>query len=141
MTSVDNDLAALEAAKRRAQVVALRRERLTFAQIGERMGFSTQRAHELYQRAIAEAPVRQVDEHRAEEVELIDTAIRDLLLVAGDHSDPRSSVAAWNAIRGWAERKAKLLGLDAPLKVQALTLDVIDAEIARLEAELASANT
>lgn len=33
------------------------------------------------------------------------------------------------------ERRAKLLGLDAPLKVEAITVDQIEAEIARLAAE------
>jgi len=35
-----------------------------------------------------------------------------------------------------AERRAKLLGLDAPTQIQVLTMDVIDAEIARLTAEV-----
>lgn len=43
---------------------------------------------------------------------------------------------AWNAIRGWAERKARLLGLDAPAKHQFLTMDMIDAEVKRLQVEL-----
>lgn len=36
------------------------------------------------------------------------------------------------------ERRAKLLGLDAPAKVEMLTIDAIDAEIRRLQAELDS---
>lgn len=34
------------------------------------------------------------------------------------------------------ERRAKYLGLDAPTKVEAITIDALDAEIARLAAEL-----
>lgn len=34
------------------------------------------------------------------------------------------------------ERRAKFLGLDAPTKVEAITIDAIDAEIAKLSAEL-----
>src|SRR5690606_5993712 len=34
------------------------------------------------------------------------------------------------------ERRAKLLGLDAPTKIEAITMDALDAEIARLSAEL-----
>lgn len=34
------------------------------------------------------------------------------------------------------ERRAKYLGLDAPTKVEAITIDALDAEIAKLAAEL-----
>lgn len=37
------------------------------------------------------------------------------------------------------ERRARLLGLDAPTKAEILTVDSVDAEIAKLEAELAEA--
>jgi hypothetical protein len=37
---------------------------------------------------------------------------------------------------GWADRKARLLGLDAPQTHAVLTLDALDAQIAALEAEL-----
>jgi hypothetical protein len=36
------------------------------------------------------------------------------------------------------DRKAKLLGLDAPTRSEVITVDSLDAEIARLEAELAT---
>lgn len=126
------------AAERRAQVVALRRGRATFDQIGGALGVSKQRAHELYTQALAEIPAAQVDEHRAEELLLIDDAIADLMVIARDHSKPRTSVEAWNAIRGWADRKARLLGLDAPRRqaIEVITAELIEREITRLEAEL-----
>jgi DNA-directed RNA polymerase specialized sigma subunit len=40
-----------EAQKRRRLVVRLRRRRFTFAEIGEQLGISRQRAHQLYQQA------------------------------------------------------------------------------------------
>jgi hypothetical protein len=42
-------------------------------------------------------------------------------------------------IRGWAERKAKLLDLDAPVRhrVNVITEDDVDAAIADLESDLA----
>jgi Sigma-70, region 4 len=131
------------AAERRAQVVALRRGRATFDQIGRALGISKQRAHELYKQALAEIPAAQVSEHRAEELMLIDDAIRNLMPIARDHTRPRSAVEAWNAIRGWAERKARLLGLDAPRRqaIEVITSDVIAAEITRLEAELGPPET
>jgi hypothetical protein len=133
----------ITAAERRAQVVALRRGRATFDQIGRALGISKQRAHELYRTALAEIPAQQVDEHRAEELILIDDAIASLMIIARDHSRPRSAVEAWNAVRGWADRKARLLGLDAPRRqtVEVITSEMIETEIARLEAELGRPDT
>lgn len=125
----------IDAAERRKQVVAYRRRRMTFAEIGEAMGFSAQRAHKLYTEALAEVPASEVNEHRTEELTLIDDAVADLLLIAQDHRQPRTAVEAWNSIRGWADRKAKLLGLDAPVKVQA-EAEGLGAEIAALISEL-----
>ena len=124
------------AAERRAQVVALRRRRLTFDQIGRAVGITRQNAWKIYQEALAAAPAPHVDEHRAEELMLIDDAIADLLKIARDHGKPRTAVEAWSSIRGWAERKARLLGLDAPARFEHLTLDAIDAELRTLKAEM-----
>ena len=128
----------LTAAERRARVITLRRNRVSFEDIGRALGISKQRAHQIYVRALAEIPAGEISEHRAEELTLIDDAIRDLLRLARDHARPRTTVEAWNAIRGWSERKAKLLGLDAPSRkaIEVITSDVIEAEIARLEIEL-----
>jgi len=124
------------AAERRAQVVALRRRRATFDQIGRALGISKERAWKLYQEALAQVPAAQVDEHRAEELVLIDDAIADLMKIARVHDKPMTSVEAWNSIRGWAERKAKLIGLDAPTRFEHLTLDAIDAQLRVLKAEM-----
>ena len=126
------------AAERLADVVALRRQRLTQADIARQLGISQQRVSQLYAQALAEVPAAQVAEHRAEELMLIDDAIADLLPIARDHTRPRSAVEAWNAIRGWADRKARLLGLDAPArsKVEVITEEMVDAEIRRLETEM-----
>lgn len=106
------------------------------AEIGKRMGISRQRAQQLYAQALAEIPAAQVEEHRVEELMLIDDAISDLLGLARDHDRPRTAVEAWNSIRGWAERKARLLGLDAPERHEYISLDAIDREIAKLNAQL-----
>ena len=124
-------------AERLTQVVTLRRQRLTQDEIGRRMGISQARVSQLYSEALALIPAQQVEEHRAEELILIDDAIADLMPIARDHARPRSAVEAWNAIRGWAERKAKLLGLDQPERLEVITIDEIDREIANLNVMLA----
>ena len=87
--------------------------------------------------ALAALPRHGIDELRAEETELIDHAVNSLIGIATDNTtSARTRVEAWSAIRGWAECKARLLGLDAPKTQAVLTLDAIDAQIAALEAEL-----
>jgi hypothetical protein len=126
-----------EQAERRAQVVQMRRARMSFAEIAEQLAVTPQRVGQLYRDALAQIPRQNVDEHRAEELELIDTAVGALIGIATDSTtSARTRVEAWSAIRGWAERKARLLGLDAPKTHAVLTLDAIDAQIAALEAEL-----
>jgi len=126
-------------AQRRAEVVALRTARLSFAEIGQRLGVTSQRAGRIYSEALAAVPRANVDEHRCEELELIDTAVRELMVIAGDPAtSTRDHIRVWEAIRAWAERKAKLLGLDAPTRTETLTLDRIDSEIDTLSREMAT---
>ena len=51
-------------------------------------------------------------------------------------------VEPWNSIRGWAERKAKLPGLDAPTEVdhRYITIDEIDHELEDLNQQIAAAD-
>ena len=51
--------------------------------------------------------------------------------------DARIILEAVDRLMKVAERRAKLMGLDAPMRAEVLTIDSIDAEIARLETELA----
>lgn len=125
-------------AERMAEVVELRRRRLTQADIARRLGVTQQRVSQIYSQALTLVVAQQVDEHRAEELTLIDDAIADLLPIARDPeaTSQRTRVEAWTAIRGWAERKASLLGLDAPKQFEFLTLDAIDAQLRALKAQM-----
>ena len=111
------DDSKIRAAEQQTRVVELRRRRRTFAEIGNELGFTPQRAHQIYCQALAAVPALQVDQHRAEELTLIDDAISGLWDIAHDTDRPRTAVEAWNSIRGWTERRARLLGLDAPQRV------------------------
>jgi hypothetical protein len=126
-----------ETAQKMARVVEMRRKRMHWRDIGAAMGFEGSYAKKLYDRALAQIPASQVDEHRAEESMLIDDATANLLTIATDERvTHRSRIEAWSVIRAWAERKAKLLGLDAP--TQTVSIDKIDAEIMALSRELES---
>lgn len=129
---------AITAAERRAEVVRLRRSRASFAEIGQALGVSRQRAHKLYVQELAKIPATQVEEHRAEELALIDDAISDLLLLARDHRRPRSAIDAWNAIARHVELEARLPDLfpAAKSRVQVITEENVQREIDRLSAEL-----
>lgn len=126
-----------DTAVRKARVVELRRQRVAWAEIAREVGVNERRAHRLYDEALADIPARHVDEHRAEELLLVDDAVNNLMVIATDqYVSPRNRIEAWSTIRAWAERKAKLLGLDAPTQV--VTIDKVDQEIKALERELAA---
>lgn len=144
----------LEGAELRAEVIRLRRDRLPFSEIGRRLGFTGQRAGQLYRQALAEIPAQQLEEHRAEELQELEflsasalevlhrrhvTVSNGRVVSLGDApiEDDAPVLAAIDRLLKIQERKARLLGLDAPARHEVVTLDAIDAEIARLSAALA----
>lgn len=129
-----------ETARKREQVVQMRRARLSFAEIGRRLEITGQRAGQLYREALAEIPRQEVHEHRLEELELVDTAMNRLMSIAADPSvTPRTRVDAWSAIRMWSEHKARLMDLYPPTKtrLEVVTQDQIEAAIEDLERQIA----
>lgn len=142
-----------ESAQRRAAIIDMRRpgNRQPWDAIGRRFDISAQRAHRIYSEALDDYPVAKLAEHRHEEAELIDTAIRDLMSIAADDREyedskgnlrpcvsSRTRVEAWSAIRGWSEHRARLFGLNAPSRstVDVVTHDSLAEEMQRLAAEL-----
>jgi hypothetical protein len=136
-----------EIAKREAEIVQLKRARVSFAEIGRRYDISDVMAGKIYRAALAKNPLTtmQVDELRLEETDLSDTATRALLQLAMSNEtdqqgrpvvSPRTKVEAWNSIRSWSDHKAKLNGLFAPTTFQVSTITELDAEIMKLEAQL-----
>lgn len=122
-----------------AQIIEYRRCRMPNNEIAKNLGISTIAVGKLYRQALAEYPLTamSIDEHRAEENDLIDAAIRELMVIAFDHrSMPRSRIDSWLAIERFMERRAKMLGLDAPTRSEVVTLGALDMEIQKLEAEL-----
>lgn len=94
--------------------LALRCEGLTFDQIGARLGFTRQRAHQLVSNALAAVAAEQKElaEHQlAFELAQIDSVIRGMAAKSA-----RGDAKAGAVILKAMERRAKLLGLDAPTK-------------------------
>jgi len=122
-----------------SQIIEYRRCRVPNSEIAKNLGISAARVGQLYRRALADYPLTamSIDEHRAAENDLIDAAIRELMVIAFDHrSMPRSRIDAWLAIERFMERRAHMLGIDCPTKHEVTTIGQLDAEIAKLEAEL-----
>lgn len=149
--------------ERDAQAVEYRRRGLSYRQIAAQMGWKNQAsAYEAVQRGLADSAVEASDEVRRLEVDRLDEMRRHALRVlATPHmmvsqgvvvtwTDPKTGeetpvpddtpvLLAIDRLVKISERTAKLLGLDAPVRHEVITLDAIEAEIARLNAAMGRA--
>lgn len=122
-------------AERRAKAVAMRLAGLDFQTIADRLGYSDRAAaHKDITRAM-EANVqemhRNADVLRQEELDRLNR-LQAGLWPAAAAGDPK----AVQAVLGIIDRRCKLLGLDAPIRHEVVTLDAIDNAIQQLTAEL-----
>lgn len=124
---------------RSKDALALRCEGLTFDEIGKRLGVTKQRAFQIVKNALAAvaAECKELAEHQlAFELSQIDSVIRGMAPKSA-RGDARAGAVILKAM----ERRAKLLGLDAPEKhehlvdVRKLSDAELDTEIARLATE------
>jgi hypothetical protein len=146
---------------RDAAAVELRREHLNFRQIATQLGFaSPSSAYEAVQRGLADMRQEASDEVKQMELDRLDDIARGLHRVfvtphfvvsaatgkVARHPDTDEVliddgpvIQAGAALLRVMERRAKLLGLDAPARsrVEVITSDMIEAQIADLEAQLA----
>lgn len=116
------------------ECVRLRLAGLTHRQIGAQLGVAPSSAYKRITHALAEIN-RQVSES-ADELRTLEACRLNELLnalwvraIGGDEK-------AIDRVLRIMERRARLLGLDAPTRTEAVTIDAIDREIARLSAEL-----
>ena len=144
----------LETAERDAEIARLRGTGMTYQQIGDRLGVSKQTAYEGFRRALKDIVREPTQETIDLELDRLDLLWRTALTVmAGRHvmaqngrivrddkgepiEDPRPHLAAIDRALKVMERRARLLGLDAPTRVDARITDSLDAQIERLAAEL-----
>lgn len=124
-----------------AEAAHLRAEGLTYPQIADRMGCAVSTAYESVQRAIAAVPVEAVGVLRQVECDRLDGIIAKLWdIINHDDTGTGDKIAALNGVMRTSESKRKLLGLDAPARqtVTVISEDAVDAELRRLEEELAT---
>jgi hypothetical protein len=145
-------------AERRAKAVDMRMTGAGFAAIAAALGYKTSAAacqdvSRALESAVA-AQSRSVEAYREEELQRLDLLLSEAwAILKRDHItvshgrvvrddddqpilDDGPTLQAIDRILKIQERRAKFLGLDAPVKVEAITVDAIDAEISRLAAEL-----
>jgi hypothetical protein len=137
-----SDAANPEAMHKRAKVVELRARRWSFSEIGAELGLTGQRCGQLYREALAAIPLHNVDEHRAESIELSDRMVKNLLVITEDpRITARGRIDASAVIRAWEEHKAKTCGTYAPTRTEIMTISTLDQQIMQLEAELSGTET
>lgn len=107
---------------------------MSYQSIADQMGVTKATAYNRCQRALAAIPAEAVDEFRRIEGQRLDLLLEVAMekALAGD----KGSLFAIDRVLAIQERRARLMGLDAPIKTEVITLDYIQQEIARLEATL-----
>ena len=133
--------------EKRKTALQLHVEGLTFKAIGAQLGVTKQRAHQLVQQELAEAAIeRKAVAHQALDADLerVDFVLRSMAPLMA--SDPRAAQTYLKAL----ERRARLLGLDAPTRTDgtttltgpdggAVAIEIAQAEPSALHARLAAA--
>lgn len=146
-------------AERRAKAVEMRMTGASFQRIADELGYNSRGAAcQDITRALESAVTTEratVEVYRQEELERLDLLLVEAWTVLKrqhvtvSHGrvirdeetnepllDDGPVLAAIDRILKIQERRSKFLGLDAPTKVEAITIDALDAEIAKLAAEL-----
>lgn len=162
MAGGERDAQRIEAMEKRAQVVELRRQGLTFAAIGKAMGFSRVRAQTLYRQALAAIVSPAVEALRAEQLKEL-SAARDAVMkvlaarhvvvqqghvvseITGTDEDGKPVfgdplvddgpvLEAARTLATLHAREARLVGADAPQRVEASVTEHIDPQALELRA-------
>jgi len=125
--------ARVKAHDRHLQALELRKAGATYQAIAEQLGYASPRgAHKAVASALKATLREPADALRELELARLDSALLAIWRRVQSGDDK-----AIDRLVRIMERRAKLLGLDEPPRTKVtLTLDDIDREIARLEAEL-----
>lgn len=122
-------------AERRSKMIDMRVAGISFDVIALKLGYSSRSAAS---KDFTRAMERNLAKERTSIEILIETEVRrlDQMLVSLQRGVEMGNTKSIDTALRVAERRAKLLGLDKASKVEIITIDAIDAEIARLEAEV-----
>lgn len=149
---------SIETAQRDMRAAEMRSRSMTYQQIADALEMSVGAAYKAVQRAFASIPTEEAVEAKRQELDKLDRIERHLLGVMErehikvDHGkvirddetgerilDDGPGVQAASTLLRVQERRTRLLGTDAPQRqvTTVITESIVDAEIARLERELA----
>lgn len=117
-------------AERRKRALDLRIAGATLAEIAEAHGVSISTTHEDIRRCLSDIPKASADELRKQEIARLDK-LQNACWQDAIHGDLSAIDRALKVI----DRRAKMLGLDAPQQVEVTGVDVdLDATVARIMA-------
>ncbi len=117
-------------AERRKRALDLRLAGATLAEIAEAHGVSITTAHKDIRRCLSDIPKASADELRKQEIARLDK-LQNACWQDAIHGDLSAIDRALKVI----DRRAKMLGLDAPQQVEVTGVDVdLDATVARIMA-------
>lgn len=147
-----------DTAQRRKQAIDMRMAGSSYQQIADALGYTTRGAAcQDVTRALETAvfeQARSVEAYREEELQRLDVLLAEAWavlkrqhitvshgrIIKDDLDEPilddGPTLSAIDRILKIQERRAKFLGLDAPQRHEVVSIDAVDAEIARLSAEL-----
>jgi hypothetical protein len=115
MAESNNSPKRVAAAERRTQALGLRKQGKTFAEIGQELGYSEQRAHKVVTEELQRLNAERAEQ--AAEVTRLELERLDALLAGVWQSAKGGDGPAIDRVLSIMARRAKLLGLDAPSKV------------------------
>ena len=110
--------AKLESARREQQIVALRLRGVSFFEIGRRLDITRQSAHRAFLKALRRNTDQDIQTHHRAELGKLDMEETNVWrAMDANKEDWRAQMAGTAQLRGIHVRRAKLLGLDAPTKL------------------------
>ncbi len=161
-TGRDNNgryMRTLDSAERDAKACEMKARGATYQHISDTLGYgSRSNAHRAVKAALATIPLESAEELRRLQLDTLDylaghaarvlerqhlTITQSGRIVTDEESGERvlddgPILAAIDRILRIQDRKAKLMGLDAPVKTEVITLDYLNARLEELTAELAA---
>lgn len=142
--------AKLAAQERAAEIMSLKRRGHSFAAIGSKFGISAPRVYAIWKQTLDAIPVPNVEALRAESVERLDdiltrchAVLEDLNPVIRDgqifsFKDQALLLSVLKEIRQTEAQRARLLGLDAPVKTENTTTASVRYEVVGVNVEALS---
>lgn len=161
-TDRDNNgrfMRTIDGAERDARACEMKARGATYQQISDTLGYgSRSNAHRAVKAALAAIPVESGEELRRLQLDTLEylaghaarvlerqhlTITQSGRIVTDEETGERvlddgPILAAIDRILRIQDRKAKLMGLDAPVKTEVITLDYLNARLEELTAELAA---